>query len=108
MTENASPAATGTPTPTGFLDRLSERQMVLLVMLIGALLYLPLAGSYGLFDPWETHYGEVGRQMATRNDFISLYWPGSPLDGEVFWSKPVLTFWLMALSMKLFGIGGAG
>jgi len=82
--------------------------MVFLVMLFGLLLYLPFAGSYGLFDPWETHYGEVGRQMARRNDFISLYWPGSPLDTEHFWSKPVLTFWLMALSMKMFGIGGAG
>jgi 4-amino-4-deoxy-L-arabinose transferase-like glycosyltransferase len=93
---------------SSFFDRFTERQMIILVLLIGALLYLPFAGSYGLFDPWETHYGEVGRQMATRNDFISLYWPGSPLDTENFWSKPVLTFWIMALSMKVFGIGGAG
>lgn len=82
--------------------------MIFLVMLFGLLLYLPFAGTYGLFDPWETHYGEVGRQMARRGDFISLYWPGSPLDTENFWSKPVLTFWLMALSMKVFGIGAAG
>src|ERR1039457_2311052 len=95
-------------TTGSFFDRFSERQMVIFVMLVGVLLYLPLAGSYGLFDPWETHYGEVGRQMATRNDFISLYWPGSPLDTENFWSKPVLTFWLMSLSMKVFGLGGAG
>jgi 4-amino-4-deoxy-L-arabinose transferase-like glycosyltransferase len=91
-----------------FFDRFTERQMVIFVLLIGALLYLPFAGSYGLFDPWETHYGEVGRQMARRNDFISLYWPGSPLDTDNFWSKPVLTFWLMSLSMKVFGNGGAG
>jgi 4-amino-4-deoxy-L-arabinose transferase-like glycosyltransferase len=96
------------PPAAGFLDRFTERQMVLFVLLIGALLYLPFAGSYGLLDPWETHYGEVGRQMARRNDFISLYWPGSPIDGESFWSKPVLTFWIEALSMKLFGIGGSG
>ena len=104
----AAPTALPPTAPTAFLDRFTERQMVLLVLLIGALLYLPFAGSYGLFDPWETHYGEVGRQMARRNDFISLYWPGSPLDGEHFWSKPVLTFWLMSLSMKVFGIGGSG
>jgi 4-amino-4-deoxy-L-arabinose transferase-like glycosyltransferase len=91
-----------------FFDRFTERQMVIFVLLIGALLYLPFAGSYGLFDPWETHYGEVGRQMARRNDYISLYWPGSPLDTENFWSKPVLTFWIMSLSMKVFGIGGGG
>jgi 4-amino-4-deoxy-L-arabinose transferase-like glycosyltransferase len=111
MTDHPDENRPPTPTPTpagGFLDRLTERQLLLFVLLVGALLYLPFAGSYGLFDPWETHYGEVGRQMARRNDFISLYWPGSPLDGEYFWSKPVLTFWIMALSMKIFGIGGSG
>jgi 4-amino-4-deoxy-L-arabinose transferase-like glycosyltransferase len=91
-----------------FFDRFSEKQMLIFVLLFGALLYIPFAGSYGLWDPWETHYGEVGRQMAQRGDFISLYWPGSPLDNEFFWSKPVLTFWLIALSLKVFGLGGAG
>lgn len=108
MTSTTENGIVPEPPAPGIFDRLSERQMIFLVMLIGALLYLPFAGSYGLFDPWETHYGEVGRQMARRNDFISLYWPGSPLDTEHFWSKPVLTFWLMALSMKVFGLGGAG
>jgi 4-amino-4-deoxy-L-arabinose transferase-like glycosyltransferase len=107
-TASAPATATAPGASAAFFDRFTERQMVIFVMLIGALLYLPLAGSYGLFDPWETHYGEVGRQMSRRNDFISLYWPGSPIDGEHFWSKPVLTFWVMALSMKLFGIGGSG
>lgn len=71
------------------------------------LLYVPFAGNYGLWDPWETHYGEVARQMAARGDFISLWWPGSPQDpaSGVFFSKPVLTFWLMAISLKLFGLG---
>jgi len=53
---------------------------------------------------WETHYGEVAHQMVTRGDFISLWWPGSPIDPDVFWSKPVLTFWLMSLSMAAFGL----
>jgi 4-amino-4-deoxy-L-arabinose transferase-like glycosyltransferase len=92
----------------GLLDRLSERQMLLLVTLFGILLYIPFAGSYGLWDPWETHYGEVARQMTARHDYISLWWPGSPIDPEVFWSKPVLTFWLMSLSMHIAGIGAAG
>jgi 4-amino-4-deoxy-L-arabinose transferase-like glycosyltransferase len=86
------------------LERLSERQMIVLVILFGLLLYLPFAGTYGLWDPWETHYGEVARQMVTRGDFISLWWPGSPIDPDVFWSKPVLTFWLMSLSMAVFGL----
>ncbi|MCS6914724.1 MAG: glycosyltransferase family 39 protein [Myxococcales bacterium] len=72
------------------------------------LLYVPFAGHYGLWDPWETHYGEVARQMVERGDWISLWWPGSPNDRVTFWSKPVLTFWCMALSLKLFGLGRPG
>lgn len=81
--------------------------MALLVALCGVLLYVPFAGSYGLWDPWETHYAEVARQMTARRDFISLWWPGSPRDVDVFWSKPVLSFWLMSLGMTVAGIGGA-
>jgi 4-amino-4-deoxy-L-arabinose transferase-like glycosyltransferase len=92
----------------GFLDRLSDRQMYLLVAAAGLLLYIPLAGTYGLWDPWETHYGEVARQMTKRGDFISLWWPGSPRDQEVFWSKPVLTFWIMSLAMHVAGVGLPG
>ncbi len=85
-------------------DDWSERQTGLFVILIGLLLYIPLAGSYGLYDPWETHYGEVARQMTERGDYISLWWPGAPIDADHFWSKPVLSFWIMSLSMKLFGL----
>ena len=88
--------------------RPSERQTALLVILGGLLLYLPFAGSYGLWDPWETHYSEVARQMTHRGDYISLWWPGSPRDPEVFWSKPVLSFWLMSLAMHIAGIGLPG
>jgi 4-amino-4-deoxy-L-arabinose transferase-like glycosyltransferase len=90
------------------LQRLTDFQTALLVILIGLALYLPFAGSYGLWDPWETHYGEVARQMTERRDFISLWWPGSPRDGAEFWSKPVLTFWLMSIGMHVAGIGGPG
>ncbi len=91
-------------------SRLGERHIGLLVSLAvivgGLLLYIPLAGTYGLWDPWETHYSEVARQMTHRGDYISLWWPGSPRDPEVFWSKPVLSFWLMSIAMHVAGIGG--
>ncbi|MFL5306694.1 MAG: glycosyltransferase family 39 protein, partial [Polyangia bacterium] len=87
---------------------LSDTAVALLVIAGGLLLYVPFAGSYGLWDPWETHYAEVARQMTHRGDYISLWWPGSPRDPEVFWSKPVLSFWLMSLTMRLFGIGLPG
>lgn len=64
------------------------------------LLYLPMLGSHSLTDPWETHYGEVAREILARNDWISLWWAQ---DGW-FWSKPVLDFWMQALAMAAFGV----
>jgi 4-amino-4-deoxy-L-arabinose transferase-like glycosyltransferase len=97
---------TPSPPSPSFFARFTERQMALGMILFGLALYLPLAGSYGLYDPWETHYSEVARQMMLRGDYVSLWWPGAPIDAEHFWSKPVLSFWLMSLSMTLFGLGG--
>jgi 4-amino-4-deoxy-L-arabinose transferase-like glycosyltransferase len=70
------------------------------VVLTGTLLYLPMQGSYSLSDPWETHYGEVAREMLARNDWISTWWAQ---DGW-FWSKPVLDFWMQAIAMGIFGV----
>lgn len=64
------------------------------------LLYLPRLGSFGLIDPWETHYGEVAREVLARDDWISLWWAQ---DGW-FWSKPILNFWAQALSFAAFGV----
>jgi len=83
-----------------------ERWIGPALMACCVLLYVPFAGNYGLWDPWETHYGEVARQMAERSDVVSLYYPCSPIEGRWFWSKPVLTFWLMAPTLRLFGLSG--
>lgn len=91
-------------TALDWLTATSERRIAAALMMLCAMLYIPLAGTYGMWDPWETHYGEVARQMLERNDFVSQWWPGSPQDRSEFWSKPVLTFWLMAIGMKLAGI----
>ena len=84
---------------------------LLLVMLAAAAVFLPLLGSFGLWDPWETHYGEVGRQITERNDWISPWWgahwqdAGGSQEGEYFFSKPILLMWVMAIGIKIFGIG---
>src|SRR5581483_2981764 len=68
------------------------------VAALGGRLYLPFAGAYGLWDPWETHYSEVAREILARDDWITTWW------GQEGWfmSKPVLIFWMSALGM---GIG---
>ena len=94
-------------------DRPLHRRHGFWVIVIGALLYLPMMGNYSLWDPWETHYGEVAREILSRDDWISLWWAQ---DGW-FFSKPVLNFWIQALAMAslrthyqpdqmLVGVGG--
>jgi 4-amino-4-deoxy-L-arabinose transferase-like glycosyltransferase len=70
------------------------------VVFIAAALYFPFMGSYSLWDPWETHYGEVAREMLSRDDWISLWWAQ---DGW-FWSKPVLDMWMQAVAMATLGV----
>ena len=70
------------------------------VVVAAAALYFPFLGSYALWDPWETHYGEVSREMLARDDWISLWWAQ---DGW-FWSKPVLDMWMQALAMATLGV----
>ena len=69
------------------------------VLAIGAFLYFPAMGLQSLWDPWETHYGEVAREILSRDDWISLWWAQ---DGW-FWSKPILNFWIQSLSMASLG-----
>jgi 4-amino-4-deoxy-L-arabinose transferase-like glycosyltransferase len=70
------------------------------VIVAATLLYLPMLGNYSLWDPWETHYGEVSREILARDDWISLWWAQ---DGW-FWSKPILDFWIQALAMATLGV----
>ncbi len=76
------------------------RRPGLLVFVVASFLYLPLLGAYGLWDPWETHYGEVSREILSRDDWISLWWAQE----NWFWSKPILIFWSEALSMGALGV----
>jgi 4-amino-4-deoxy-L-arabinose transferase-like glycosyltransferase len=87
------------PDPDGTARPLLRRHGFWLVAFMTAL-YLPALGSHSLSDPWETHYGEVAREILARNDWISLWWAQ---DGW-FWSKPVLDFWMQALAMATFGV----
>ncbi len=97
------------------LERPLFRREGFWVIAVGALLYFPLLGHFSLWDPWETHYGEVAREILARDDWISLWWAQ---DGW-FWSKPILNFWIQSLAMgslgtdfhadkMLMGAGGMG
>ncbi len=81
-------------TPSAF------RRPALFVFVVGSLLMLPMLGQYGLWDPWETHYGEVAREILARDDWITLWWA----QDEWFRSKPVFTFWSEALTWGALGL----
>lgn len=85
--------------------------VLLAVVVVG--INLASMASTGAWDPWETHYGEVARNILVRHDPIDLWWQagnGGPdaAAEKTFWSKPALPFWLMALGMKLVGVGQSG
>ena len=64
------------------------------------LVILPYLGAVGLWDPWETHYGEVAREMIQRNDYVHPYW-----ENAWFFSKPAFSMWMMAFGMQILGSG---
>src|SRR5882762_4731298 len=75
------------------------------VVLVSLAVLAPGIWGYSLVDPWETHYGEVGRMMLQNHDWVHTEWPQ---DGEGFRSKPILTFWLMAGGMRAVGLAAGG
>ncbi len=77
-----------------------ERRQLGLVALGAALLFFPLLGAVGLWDPWEPHYAEVGREMMVRHDWIHPFW-----ESAYFFSKPPLTMWLTNLGLVFSGSG---
>lgn len=79
----------------------SLRRPSWLALVVPSIVLLPLLGSYGLWDPWETHYGEVSREILSRDDWISLWWA----QDKWFWSKPIYIFWSEALTWSASGVG---
>jgi 4-amino-4-deoxy-L-arabinose transferase-like glycosyltransferase len=82
-----------------------------LVVTVALAVLAPGIGGYSLVDPWETHYGEVGRMMRQTHDYVYMQWPGTNADAvinEGFRSKPVLTPWLIAAGMHSVGLAADG
>lgn len=55
--------------------------------------------TFGITDPGEGYYVEAAREMVESGDFITPH-----LNYQIYFSKPILTFWLMALPYKIFGV----
>ncbi len=62
-------------------------------------LYFNCLGSWTFTDPGESYYTEAAREMVESGDWIVPH-----LNYQIYFSKPILTFWLIAGSYKLFGV----
>jgi 4-amino-4-deoxy-L-arabinose transferase-like glycosyltransferase len=74
---------------------------LLLLMVLPALLLYPCL-SFHLFEPDESRYAQVPREMLQRGEVVVPY-----LQGEPYLDKPPLTYWLTEVSYILFGVGVA-
>lgn len=77
-----------------------ELRTTLVAVLFASVVFLPYLGAVGLWDPWETHYGEVAREMIERNDYVHPFWENS-----YFFSKPAFTMWMQATGLQAAELG---
>jgi 4-amino-4-deoxy-L-arabinose transferase-like glycosyltransferase len=71
----------------------------LLVLVLGACLFIPFLGRVHLFDWDEINFAEASREMMVSGNYLQVQ-----IDYKPFWEKPPLFFWLQTLSMHSFGI----
>ncbi len=89
-----------TPRTTPYVAHapLDRRATWLVFFLPFALLSIRLGGA-PLFDVDEGAFSEATREMFERGDFLSTYLNGAPR-----FDKPILIYWLQALSVFAFGV----
>lgn len=71
---------------------------VLILLLLPAVLLYPCL-SFHLFEPDESRYAEIPREMFERGELVVPY-----LQGEPYLDKPPLLYWLIEASYALFGV----
>src|SRR5690349_7965866 len=68
-------------------------------LVICALCLLWNLGGALLYDVDEGAFSEATREMLERHDFVTTY-----LNGQLRFDKPILIYWLQALSVSVFGL----
>ncbi|MBN4079161.1 glycosyltransferase family 39 protein [Beggiatoa alba] len=88
-------------TPNSVVDprAFSTKTLQLFLLLAVAVSFYLNIYAIPLFDLDEGAFSEATREMFVRGDFISTF-----LDGQPRYDKPILIYWLQAVSVWLFGI----
>ncbi len=76
-----------------------ERYGLFVLLVVVYLSFYFNLGSVPLFDLDEGAFSEATREMLSSGNYITTY-----LGGELRFDKPILIYWLQALSVKLFGL----
>jgi 4-amino-4-deoxy-L-arabinose transferase-like glycosyltransferase len=69
------------------------------LLILSWIAFLNNLGNIGLIDKTEPMFVEAARQMIVTGDWITPYW-----NGETRFDKPPLSYWMMAIAFKIFGI----
>jgi 4-amino-4-deoxy-L-arabinose transferase-like glycosyltransferase len=77
----------------------SDRWLVLPLLGLGLPIFLLGLGSPALYDPHESLYAEIARDMVVRGDWLTPH-----LNGTRYLDKPPLFYWLIAISYTVFGV----
>jgi 4-amino-4-deoxy-L-arabinose transferase-like glycosyltransferase len=77
----------------------SGKTTLLALLLFASILFFFRLGATGLFDADEPAYAQAAREMLQRGDWVTPHFNGQPR-----FDKPILFYWLILLSYRVFGI----
>ena len=80
------------------MENVFSRKFNLLVLGFFLLFYILPLGFRPIFIPDESRYAEIPREMIASGDWIVPH-----LNGLRYFEKPVMGYWLNAISIKIFG-----
>ena len=83
------------------MNRVMEKPILAISVLLAlcAFLFFFKLGNMALTDPDETFYAQTAKEMLNRGEWITPYLYGKPQ-----FEKPILIYWLIESSYKVFGV----
>lgn len=81
------------------LEKISDGKIYALIIVVGAILFMPFLGNVHLFDWDEANFAEAAREMIVQGEYMRVY-----IDYKPFWEKPPIFIWMQAAAMHIFGI----
>lgn len=84
---------------TGGRNSVRKWVQILFILVAALVVFLPGLYNYGIIDPSDGLYAEGAREMLERSDWVT---PSS--NYKPFYEKPILIYWMIMASYKLFEV----